>query len=87
MFSFQEKEEMRYVKHRVLSEMTVDRQTAQQKLEAQHNNAITCLHNEVNALKEPPLLIQRQRWNGCYAKVFHLVAQGLILRMESHSFD
>ena len=53
------------VKHRVLSEMTVDRQSAQQKLEAQHNNAITCLHNEVNALKDPPQLISRQLDNGC----------------------
>ena len=67
MFSFTEKKRMEYCKHRVLSEMTVDRQTAQQKLEAQHNNAITCLHNEVNALKDPPQLIARQGWNGCNA--------------------
>ena len=67
--------------------MTVDYQTALEKQQAKYNITNTSLHTEFTMVKQQALLVYRQLKKGVDAKVFHLVTQKLILRVQSHDTD
>ena len=68
--------------------MTVDYQSNLEKQQSKYNNAVTSLHPEFTMLKQQARLVHREIQKRCFdTKVYHLVAQNLILRVQSHDTD
>ena len=60
MWSFKENKYMFAVSHGILSEMTVDSRSDEQRQMAKHNQAMTSLKVNVSVTNSPPELYHRQ---------------------------